>query len=134
MGAPDLFLLAEPSGSGRTPLFDRILASTGLDFLNADRIAALRWPGDEVGHGHAAARKVGRLHDRYLGERRSFVTQSAFSPPSRVDFARRASRAGYRVQLRVLMVPVELSAARVAQRVLEDGHDVPADRIVQRYA
>jgi len=38
------------------------------------------------------------------------------------------------VHLRVLIVPVELSIARVAQRVVEGGHDVPVGKIRERHA
>jgi predicted ABC-type ATPase len=45
-GSPDLFLLAGPNGAGRTTFVERVLAPTGLDFINTDRIAALRWPDE----------------------------------------------------------------------------------------
>jgi len=133
-GSPDLFVLAGPNGAGKTTFFERILAPTGLDFINADRIAALRWPGDELAHGYAAAEEAARLRERYLDGRRSFITETVFSHPSKVDLVRRAAGLGYRVHLRVLMVPVELSVARVEQRAKEGGHDVPTSKIVERYA
>lgn len=133
-GSPDLFVLAGPNGAGRTTFFERILAPTGLDFINADRIAGLRWPGDEVRHAYEAADEAARLRARYLTERRSFITETVFSQPSKVDLVRQASRAGYRVHLRVLMVPVELSVARVEQREREGGHGVPVSKIRARHA
>jgi len=133
-GSPDLFVLAGPNGAGKTTFFERILAPTGLDFINADRIAALRWPGTELEHAYAAAEEAARLRDRYLHERRSFITETVFSHPSKVELVRSAAGLGYRVHLRVLMVPVELSVARVEQRASEGGHDVPRSKIVERHA
>jgi predicted ABC-type ATPase len=133
-GSPDLFVLAGPNGAGKTTFFERILAPVGLDFINADRIAALRWPGSELAHSYAAAEEAARLRDRYLDGRRSFITETVFSHPSKVAFVRRAIAAGYRVHLRVLIVPVELSIARVTQRVAEGGHDVPVVKIRERHA
>lgn len=133
-GSPDLFVLAGPNGAGKTTFFERILAPTGLDVINADRIAALRWPGDEQRHAYAAADEAARLRERYLADRRSFVTETVFSHPSKVELVRRAAQAGYRVHLRVLMVPVELAVARVDQRVREGGHAVPVTKIRERHA
>jgi predicted ABC-type ATPase len=74
------------------------------------------------------------LRERYLADRRSFVTETVFSHPSKVELVRRAAQAGYRVHLRVLMVPVELAVARVGQRVREGGHAVPVTKIRERHA
>jgi len=99
-----------------------------------ERLAALRWPGDEFVHGYAAAEEAARLRERYLDGRRSFITETVFSHPSKVDLVRRAAGLGYRVHLRILMVPVGLSVARVEQRAKEGRHDVPTSRIVERHA
>lgn len=129
----DLYLLAGPNGAGKTTFYEQVLATTGLDFINADRIAALRWPGDELARGYDAAAEAAAVRERYLSDRRSFITESVFSHPSKVDLVTRAVESGYRVHLRVLIVPADLSVARVAQRVLEGGHDVPEAKIRQRH-
>ncbi len=131
--SPDLYLLAGPNGAGKTTFYERVLSATGLDFINADRIAALRWPGDEVARAYDAAAEAAALRERYLADRRSFITESVFSRPSKVDLVTQAVEAGYRVHLRVLIVPMNLSVARVTQRVIEGGHDVPEAKIRQRH-
>lgn len=133
-GSPDLFVLAGPNGAGRSTFIDRLLAQTGLDVINADRIAALRWPGDEEPHAYAAADEAARLRERYIADRRSFITETVFSHPSKVALVRQATREGYRVHLRVLIVPVDLAVARVEQRVREGGHSVPGEKIRERHA
>lgn len=132
--SPDLYMVAGPNGAGKATFHERVLAATGLDFINADRIAALRWPGDEVARSYDAAAEAAALRERYIADRRSFITESVFSHPSKVDLVTRAVEAGYRVHLRVLIVPVDLSVARVFQRVVEGGHDVPEGKIRQRHA
>jgi len=131
--SPDLYLLAGPNGAGKTTFYEHVLSATGLDFVNADQIAALRWPGDEPARAYDAAAEAAAVRERYLAARRSFVTESVFSHPSKVELVTRAIEAGYRVHLRVLIVPVDLSVARVAQRVIEGGHDVPEAKIRQRH-
>jgi predicted ABC-type ATPase len=131
--SPDLYLVAGPNGAGKTTFYERVLAATDLDFINADQIAALRWPGDEVARAYDGAAEAAALRERYIADRRSFITESVFSHRSKVDLVTRAAEAGYRVHLRVLIVPVELSVARVSQRVVDGGHDVPEDKIRQRH-
>ncbi len=131
--SPDLYLLAGPNGAGKTTFYELVLSATGLGFINADRIASLRWPGDEVARAYDAAEEAAAVRERYLADRRSFITESVFSHPSKVDLVTRAVAVGYRVHLRVLIVPVDLSVARVAQRVIEGGHDVPDTKIRQRH-
>lgn len=131
--SPDLYLLAGPNGAGKTTFYEQVLAASGLDFINADRIAALRWPGEELARAYDAAAEAAAVRERYLDDRRSFITESVFSHPSKVELVTQAVEAGYRVHLRVLIVPVNLSVARVAQRVLEGGHDVPEAKIRQRH-
>lgn len=46
---------------------------------------------------------------------------------------RGARRRGYLVHLHVVVVPVELSVARVAERVSDGGHDVPEVKIRERH-
>ena len=57
------------------------------------------------------------------------VPRPSFSHPSKVELIDTAVAAGYDVVLHVVMVPVDLSASRVAARVAAGGHDVPADKI-----
>ena len=132
-GSPDLFVLAGPNGAGKSTFVDRLLAHTGLDVINADHIAALRWPGDEERHACAAAEEAARLRERYVADRRSFITETVFSHPSKVALVRQATQAGYRVHLRVLIVPVDLAVARVEQRIREGGHSVPVGKIRERH-
>ena len=56
-----------------------------------------------------------------------------FSHPSKLELIDRARRAGFVVVLHVVLVPVELSVARVAERVVEGGHSVPEVKIRERF-
>lgn len=63
MSPPLLVLLARPNGAGKTSLYETFLAARfpNLPFVNADRIAAERWPGAEVTHGRAASKAAARM-------------------------------------------------------------------------
>lgn len=134
MTTPVLHLLAGPNGAGKSTFAERVLVpSTGLPFINADVIAAREWPGQELGHAYEASRRAADERMSMLAERTSFITETVFSHPSKVDLVRTASAHGYLVHLHVVLVPVELSIARVAERVRRGGHAVPEEKIRQRH-
>lgn len=129
MSTPVLHVLAGPNGSGKSTFAHRVLLpATHLPFVNADEIAAKRWPGDEQAHAYQAAAAAAALRERALTARRSLVTETVFSHPSKRDLVAQAQQAGYRVELHVMMVPVELAVEHVAFRVAHGGHDVPERR------
>ncbi len=68
---------------------------------------------------------------RAAGE--SFITETVFSHPSAVGLLVDAAALGYVVHFHVILVPVELSVQRVADRVGRSGHAVPEAKIRARY-
>lgn len=135
MADPVLHLIAGPNGAGKSTFFAMALGPvTHLPFVNADVIAAARWPGAEVEQAYAAAEIAAEERRRRIGARESFVTETVFSHESKVDLLREAEQAEYRTTLHVLMVPEDLAVARVGMRVAQGGHDVPEDKIRGRYS
>lgn len=131
---PVMHLLVGPNGAGKTTFFERVLAPiTHLPFINADILARQHWPGDEEAHGHDAAALARHARDRAIAEQRSFVGETVFSHPSKLDLVRQAQSAGYLVTLHVILVPLELSLARVQLRSQQGGHSVPEDKVRERY-
>ena len=131
---PVLHLLAGPNGSGKTTLARRVLVpATDLPFVNADDIAAERWPGAELEHAYDASDAAAQERSRRIEARSSFITETVFSHPSKLQLVQSAQGAGYLVHLHVVVIPVELSVRRVAHRVRLGGHAVPVRKIRQRY-
>lgn len=111
MSTPVLHVLAGPNGSGKSTFVREMLVPiTHLPFINA-----------------AEAR------DQAIAERRSFITETVFSHPSKVELVERGLAAGYLVELHVMLVPEDLAVARVTHRVALGGHTVPEDKVRQRY-
>lgn len=132
---PLLHLLAGPNGSGKSSYVRDVLGPiTRLPFVNADEIATAHWPGNESAHAYDASRLAAVERERLLRERRSFITETVFSHPSKVDLLRHASTLGYLVHLHVMIVPVDLSVQRVADRVRRGGHSVPEQKLRERHA
>lgn len=129
-------MLAGPNGSGKSTFITRILQpQTHLPFVNADDIAAKLWPErDEAArHAYEASELAATERDRLMGTRTSFITETVFSHPSKVDLVIEAEQSGYHVYLHVILIPEDATVARVGQRVLRGGHFVPEDKIRGRY-
>ena len=134
MPAPVLHLVAGPNGAGRSTLVAEVLQPvTHLPFVNADLIAAARWPEDPSGHAYHASRAAAAERERLMTHGSSFITQTVSSHASKIDLVTRATDSGYLVHLHVILVPPSLPVARVAARVARGGHDVPSEKVQQRY-
>jgi predicted ABC-type ATPase len=132
---PVLHLLAGPNGAGKTTFVVHYLRPvTHLPFVNADVIAAEHWPGEESAHAYEASRAAAEQRLQLIAARRSFITETVFSHPSKVDLVAQASAHGYLVHLHVVMIAAGTPVERVRRRVLSGGHDVPEEKIRERYA
>ena len=132
--APVLHLALGPNGAGKSTLYERVIRpATHLDFVNADVIAADRWPGEELEHAYEASRAAEERRNALIAARASFATETVFSHVSKVGLVSAAVAAGYEVTLHVVMIPEDVAVARVASRVQHGGHDVPEDKIRERW-
>lgn len=134
MTTPVLHVVAGPNGSGKTTFVAEVLGPvTHLPFINADQIAVERWPGEASDHAYDAAAAAAAVRDAAIADRASFIAETVFSHPSKVELIGRAVGAGYLVELHVMLVPEELAVRRVAHRVEKGGHTVPEQKIRERY-
>lgn len=132
---PVLHLVVGPNGAGKSTYVARLLQpATHLPFVNADAIAAERWPQAQAEHAYEASRAAADERYRLLTAGRSFLTETVFSHPSKLDLVAQAAARAYIVHMHVILVPVEIAVARVAECVLDGGHTVPEHKIRERYA
>lgn len=135
MTTPVLHLLVGPNGSGKSTFHERLLGPiTGLELVSADLIAAARWPGEELPHAYEAAELAHRERQRRMAERSSFVAETVFSHPSKLELLTEAQHGGYLVTVHVFAVSEDQAVARVRSRVVHGGHDVPEEKVRQRHA
>jgi len=135
---PILVVVAGANGSGKTTLTlqlrgDRWLQ--GVEYLNPDAIAEQRFGGwnDPVAIRQAAD-LVAHLREEALREQRSLAFETVFSAPDKLDYLWRAKQAGFFIRLFFVCTDSPITnVKRVAQRVMEGGHDVPITKILQRY-
>ncbi|MFI7481760.1 AAA family ATPase [Kocuria sp. M1R5S2] len=131
---PLLHLLAGPNGAGKSSYVRDVLTpATHLPVINADEIAAQRWPGAQAEHAYEAARIAEAQRRDRIAEGASFISETVFSHRSKIELLSDAVQARYLVHLHVIIVPVELTVQRVLERVRRGGHAVPEQKIRDRY-
>lgn len=130
-----LDLVVGPNGAGKSTFVELTLAPLlpNSVFVNADEIAKRRWPEDPSAHAYDAALVAADTRARLIELGTSFIAETVFSHPSKLELIDTAHAAGYVVALHVLLIPEELAVQRVERRVGAGGHDVPEDKIRQRY-
>lgn len=135
---PELIVIAGPNGSGKTSVTNKFLHhewAEGVTYINPDQIAK-----DIFGDWNSqdavlkAANYCAELREKCLNEKKSFVFETVLSAKDKIDFLIKAKEAGFFI--RIFFIGTNhpsINAARIANRVLEGGHDVPITKIVSRY-
>ena len=128
---PIMVVVAGPNGAGKTTFYEAHLKPSGLRFLNADVLAG------ELGmDAYAAANVAARLRKELVDQRVSFIFETVFSDPAgaKLQFLQEVARVDFSVVLCFIGIAgAERSEERVAMRVSQGGHDVPADKLIARY-
>lgn len=128
---PIIVALAGPNGAGKSTFYEAHLAHAGLYFVNAD-VVALSLGLD----AYRAAEVVETLRRQLAGLRESFIFETVFSDPvgSKLAFLKDAGALGYTVVLVFIgIAEPEISETRVAMRVAGGGHDVPREKLIERF-
>jgi predicted ABC-type ATPase len=137
---PIFYLLAGPNGAGKSSLYRAALAA-GLipaeaEFVNADlhEATGLQHIADSQLRSEAARQWADGRRADLLATARTFVSETVFSHPSKLSLMVKAQQSGFAVVLLVVCLDhTDILLARVRQRVLEGGHDVPPERVLARY-
>lgn len=136
---PELIVIAGPNGSGKTSITNKFLHhewAEGVTYINPDQVAKDifgDWNSQEA--VLRAANYCAELRERCLNEKKSFVFETVLSAKDKIDFLIKAKEAGFFI--RVFFIGTNhpsINAARIANRVLEGGHDVPITKIITRYS
>lgn len=135
---PVLIVVAGPNGSGKTSVTNKILHHQWLEnsiYINPDVVAQERF-GD-WNSKDAIMKAVKYCEDwreQCLAEQKNLIFETVLSANDKVDYIERAMAAGFFVRLFfVCTSSPTINAARIANRVMKGGHDVPITKIVSRY-
>lgn len=134
--SPTCYVIGGPNGAGKTTFAMRYLPKivSCRNFVNADMIAQELSPFGaeqvELEAGRIFLRRINEL----VEDRVDFAFETTLSGRAHAVFLRRLRESGYTTVLFYLWIPgTAFSAARVASRVENGGHDIPLEAIERRY-
>lgn len=128
---PIIVANAGPNGAGKTTFYRAHIEAAGLRFINADSLAM-----ELQLDAYAAAAVASELRKELVRQQVSFVFETVLSDPSgeKLGFLKSAVNTGYKVALCFVgLSSWEISEQRVAMRVTQGGHDVPTQKLKERY-
>lgn len=131
-----LIVVAGPNGAGKTTFVERFVAPLGVRIVNADAIAAALNPSNPGAVAYEAAKAADVVREDLLARGVSFCMETVFSDRegSKIRFLRKARERGYVIIL--IFVGLEnsdLAIGRVIERTEHGGHDVPDEKIIERF-
>ncbi|WP_165224868.1 zeta toxin family protein [Aquisphaera insulae] len=134
--SPIVYVIGGPNGAGKTTFATEYLPGfvDCREFVNADLIAA----GLSPFAPETQAIRAGRLMLSRIAElredRRDFGFETTLAGRAHIKLLADLKQTGYRVVLFFLWLPdADIAVRRVANRVLEGGHNVPEATIRRRF-
>ena len=134
---PICYIIAGPNGAGKTTFAMWYLPRVAgcVEFVNADSIARGLSPLNEQSVEMQAGRLFLERIRHLCRDHRAFAMETTLSGRGYAGLLRGLKQGGYRIELNYLWIPsAEFSARRVASRVANGGHSIPAEAIARRYA
>ena len=124
---PEVIAFAGPNGSGKSTITR--MAKTAGRYINADDIKRSTLCTDLE-----AAQKAEQLRNLAIAEHADFTFETVLSTDRNLLLLQRAKEEGYFVRgIYVLTADPFINVARVSARVALGGHDVPKEKILNRY-
>jgi predicted ABC-type ATPase len=136
--SPEIYVLAGTNGAGKSSVIGAMILKHGATYFNPDeatkRILAAN-PGVTLADANSAAWHEGtRLLRRAIDERLDFAFETTLGGRTITEMLQSAIAAGFEVRVwYVGLNSPELHIARVRARVARGGHDIPTERILERY-
>ena len=119
---PTLCVVAGPNGSGKT--------TTTIQLLNNE------WAADSmyINPDNIAQEKATQMRYECIEEGRDFVFETVFSSPEKLEFLKKAKEASFFIRFfYVCTSDPAINVARITQRYLNGGHEVPISKVISRY-
>jgi len=133
---PTIYVIAGPNGVGKTTFAEKFLPDEAkqLEFVNADLIARGLSPfaPDAVAMeaGRIALKRIREL----IGHKIGFTWETTMSGRSAAGWLREAKAVGFSIKCYFIWVRrTEITMARVRQRVIEGGHNIPEEVSRRRF-
>lgn len=139
MNKPILIVIAGPNGSGKTSITTKILHHEWVEectYINPDNIAKEKFGDWNNAQAIIDAANLSKeIRQNCIENSKSLIFETVLSASDKIDFILEAKKRGYFI--RIFFVGTDtpsINASRIAQRVMEGGHDVPITKIISRYS
>ena len=138
MRKPVLIVICGPNGSGKTSTTRLVIKHEWAEqcvYINPDEIAQSKF-GDwnDANAIRQAVEYCEQWREQLLKEHKDFIFETVLSSDEKVDFLKRAKAEGYFIRMFFICTESPaINAARIANRVMQGGHDVPIQKIISRY-
>jgi predicted ABC-type ATPase len=138
MRKPVLIVIAGPNGSGKTSTTRLVIKHEWAEqcvYINPDEIAQSKFGNwNDAEAVRSAVLFCEEWREQLLREHKDFIFETVLSSDGKVDFLKRAKEQGYFIRMFfICTASPTINAARIANRVMEGGHDVPIQKIISRY-
>lgn len=129
---PKLYIIAGPNGAGKTTFAREYLPKYVHcpEFVNADEIAARFPERSNIHAGKIFLRKIKEL----AGKKADFAFETTLSGKAYLPWLKELKSEGYNIYMFFLWSPdIELSLARIKERVRQGGHNIPKEDVIRRF-
>jgi predicted ABC-type ATPase len=134
---PILFVLAGVNGAGKSSVAGPILRQRALNYFNPDEAAArfLKGLGCSLDEANGYAWREGkRILEKAISEHANHAFETTLGGTTMPRLIAQAADAGFDVLMWFVgLATVERHVARVRARVARGGHDIPEEKIRERW-
>jgi len=133
---PTLYIIAGCNGAGKTTASYSVLPDLleCREFVNADEIAKGLSPFNPESVAVVAGKLMLQRINFLLNPKKTFAIETTLATRSYALLIKRAHSLGYQVVLLFFwLASPEMAIERVAKRVSEGGHNIPAETVIRRY-
>lgn len=124
---PEIVVFAGPNGSGKSTF--TALLKPAMDYINADEIKKNLKCSD-----YEAAKLAEKQREDHLQNMDDFCFETVLSTDRNLNLLKRAKEKGYFIRCYyILTADPMINIFRVKARVEAGGHDVPEDKIINRF-
>lgn len=124
---PEIIVFAGPNGSGKTTITR--MANIVEPYVNADDIKKANNCSDLE-----AAVMADEIRNRLIDEGKTFTFETVLSTDRNLKLLQKAKEKGYFIRcIYVLTANPQINVSRVFVRTQSGGHDVPKEKILNRY-
>lgn len=124
---PEVIVFAGPNGSGKSTITE--LLKPPMDYINADEIKKNIKCSDLE-----AAQLAEKQREEHIEQMSEFCFETVLSTQRNIILLKKAKEKGYFIRCYyVLTADPMINVWRVKSRVESGGHDVPEEKIIQRY-